>query len=69
MLKAGEAAAVAMRKYVDNVEQSGIEEVKKAGMEVNKVDHAAFSQALEPVYPQYYKQFGKELVESIRNAQ
>jgi len=67
--KAGEDAAVAMRKYVDQVEQSGIEEVQKAGMQVNKVDHAAFSQALEPIYPQYYKQFGKELVESIRNAQ
>ncbi len=66
--KAGHAAAVAMRAYVDNVEQSGIEEVKKAGMEVNKVDHAAFSKALEPVYPQYEKQFGKELVDSIRNA-
>ena len=65
--KAGEAAAVAMRAYVDDVEQSGIEAVKKAGMEVNEVDHAAFSEALEPVYPQYYKQFGKELVESIRN--
>lgn len=67
--KAGKAAAVAMRAYVDNVEQSGIEEVKKAGMQVNEVDHAAFSKALDPVYPQYYKQFGKELVESIRNAQ
>ncbi len=67
--KAGHAAAVAMRAYVDNVEQSGIEEVKKGGMEVNQVDHSAFSQALEPVYPQYYKQFGKELVESIRNTQ
>lgn len=67
--KAGKAAAVAMREYVNNVEQSGIEEVKKAGMQVNQVDHAAFSKALDPVYPQYYKQFGKELVESIRNAQ
>ena len=67
--KAGKAAADAMRKFVDNVEQSGIEEVQKAGMAVNKVDHAAFSKALEPVYPQYYKQFGKDLVESIRNAQ
>ncbi|MFA7669793.1 MAG: TRAP transporter substrate-binding protein [Burkholderiaceae bacterium] len=67
--KAARAAAVAMRKYVDNVETSGLEEVQKAGMQVNKVDHAAFSQALEPVYPKYYKQFGKELVDSIRNTQ
>jgi len=67
--KAAADAAAAMRNYVDQVEQSGIEEVQKAGMQVNKVDHAAFNKALEPVYPQYYKQFGKELVDSIRNAQ
>lgn len=67
--KAGVAAAQAMRAYVDNVEKNGLEEVQKAGMKVNKVDHAAFAKALEPVYPQYYKQFGKELVDSIRNAQ
>ena len=65
--KAGHDAAVAMRAYVDQVEKSGIEEVKKQGMQVNTVDHAAFQKAVEPVYPQYYKQFGKELVESIRN--
>ncbi|WP_442594630.1 TRAP transporter substrate-binding protein [Parapusillimonas sp. JC17] len=65
--KAGHDAAIAMRAYVDQVEKSGIEEVKKQGMQVNTVDHAAFQKAVEPVYPQYYKQFGKELVESIRN--
>ncbi|HUG58613.1 MAG TPA: TRAP transporter substrate-binding protein [Candidimonas sp.] len=64
---AGHDAAVAMRGYVDAVEKSGLEEVKKQGMQVNTVDHAAFVAAVEPVYPQYYKQFGKELVESIRN--
>jgi len=66
---AGHESAVAMRKYVDEVEKSGIEEVKKQGMQVNTVDHAAFVKAVEPVYPQYYKQFGKDLVESIRNMQ
>lgn len=64
---AGHESAVAMRKYVDDIEKSGIEEVKKQGMQVNTVDHAAFVKAVEPVYPQYYKQFGKDLVESIRN--
>ncbi|HWK71935.1 TRAP transporter substrate-binding protein [Pollutimonas sp. M17] len=64
---AGHDAAVAMRNYVDAVEKSGIEEVKKQGMQVNTVDHAAFVKAVQPVYPQYYKQFGKELVESIQN--
>lgn len=64
---AGHEAALAMRGYVDAIEKSGIDEVKKEGMQVNTVDHAAFVKAVEPVYPQYHKQFGKELVEAIRN--
>src|SRR5690606_16510772 len=67
--KAAAPAAAAMREYVENVQKSGREEVQKTGMQASKVDHAAFSKALEPVYPQYNKQFGKELVDSIRNAQ
>lgn len=66
---AGAVAAKAMRSYVDQVEQSGIEQVKSEGMEVTTVDHAAFVKALEAVYPQYHKQFGKELVEAIQNTQ
>ncbi|NYT58537.1 TRAP transporter substrate-binding protein DctP [Alcaligenaceae bacterium] len=65
--KAGHESAMAMRKYVDDIETSGVESVKKDGMQVNTVDHAAFVKAVQPVYPQYYKQFGKELVESIQN--
>ncbi|MGB6104672.1 MAG: TRAP transporter substrate-binding protein [Pusillimonas sp.] len=64
---AGHESAVAMRKYVDDIEASGVEAVKKEGMQVNTVDHAAFVKAVQPVYPQYYKQFGQELVESIQN--
>lgn len=67
--EAGVVSAQAMRKYVDEVEQSGIEAVKAEGMEVNTVDHAAFVKAVQPVYPQYYKEFGQELVESIQNTQ
>ena len=67
--KAGVDAAQAMRNYVDAIEKSGLEEVKKQGMQVNTVDHAAFVKAVQPVYPQYYKQFGKELVDSIQNTQ
>ncbi|AEC21558.1 putative periplasmic substrate-binding transport protein [Pusillimonas sp. T7-7] len=65
--QAGHESAMAMRKYVDDIEASGVEAVKKEGMQVNTVDHAAFVKAVQPVYPQYYKQFGKELVESIQN--
>lgn len=66
---AAHESAVAMRQYVDAVEKSGIEEVKKQGMQVNEVDHDAFVKAVEPIYPQFYKQYGKDLVEAIRNTQ
>jgi len=65
---AGLKAAQAMRGFVDDIEQNGVEELKKQGMQVSTVDHAAFVQAVQPVYPQYYKQFGQELIDSIRNA-
>ncbi len=67
--EAGLAAAQAMRAYVDDIEKSGVDAVKAEGMQVNTVDHAAFAKAVEPVYPQYYKQFGQELVEAIRQTQ
>lgn len=67
--EAAAASAQAMRDFVDNVEKVGVEELKSHGMAVNTVDHAAFVKAVEPVYPQYYKQFGQELVDAIRNTQ
>ena len=66
---AAAAGAQAMRDYVDQVEKDGLETLKSNGMQVNTVDHAAFVKAVEPVYPQYYKQFGQELVDAIRNTQ
>jgi tripartite ATP-independent transporter DctP family solute receptor len=66
---AGVASAQAMRQFVDKVEKDGLETLKANGMQINTVDHAAFVKAVQPVYPQYYKQFGKELVEAIRDTQ
>src|SRR5699024_8119901 len=68
-LEAGKTAALAMRDYVDTVEQDGLETLKENGMQVNEVDYAAFETAVEPVYKAYYDQFGEDLIESIRNAQ
>jgi len=65
---AGLQAAQAMRAFVDDIEKTGVEALKAQGMQVSSVDHAAFVQAVQPVYPQYYKQFGQELVDAIRNA-
>lgn len=65
--KAGKEAAVAMRAYVDNIEKTGVEQLKKEGMQVNEVDRAAFAAAVEPAYPEYYKKFDKKLIEAIRD--
>lgn len=67
--EAAAAGAKAMRAYVDQIEKDGIETLKSNGMQVNTVDHAAFVKAVQPIYPQYYKQFGKELVDAIRDTQ
>ena len=69
MRDAGVAAAQSMRDYVDDIEKTGVDAVKAEGMQVNAVDHAAFAKAVEPIYPKYYKQFGQELVEAIRQTQ
>lgn len=67
-LAAANSARVAMRQFVDNVEKDGLATAKTNGMQVNEVNHAAFAKAVEPVYPQYYKQFTKELVNAVRSA-
>ena len=66
--KAGDAAVVAMRGYVDNVEAQGVETLKAQGMQVNTLtpeDKQAFQDKLADVYVDYQNQFGKELMDSI----
>ncbi|AIT27185.1 bacterial extracellular solute-binding, 7 family protein [Bordetella holmesii 44057] len=65
--EAGKQAGLAMRAYVDNIEKTGAEQLKKEGMQVNDVDRAAFAAAVEPAYPEYYKKFDKKLIEAIRD--
>ena len=61
-------AAKAMREKVAAVESNGVEELRKAGMEViTDVDRTKFQQALEPAYAEYSKRFGKENIDRIRN--
>jgi len=65
--KAGKDSAMAMRAYVDNIEKTGVEQLKKEGMQVTEVDRAAFAAAVEPAYPEYYKKFDKKLIDAIRD--
>ncbi|SDD30207.1 tripartite ATP-independent transporter solute receptor, DctP family [Paracoccus isoporae] len=65
---AGDAAVVAMRDYVDQVEAEGVATLKERGMEVNELsaeDKAAFQEQLADVYTDYEAQFGKELMDRI----
>ena len=65
---AGRASAQAMRDYVDNVERTGVAQLRQEGMQVvEDVDTAAFAAAVEPVYPEYYKKYDKGLIDAIRD--
>ncbi|MDY3330563.1 MAG: TRAP transporter substrate-binding protein [Pelistega sp.] len=64
--EAAKKAAQAMRDFVDNVEKTGIQSLKDAGMQVTEdVNRDAFSALVKNVYPSYYKRFSKELIDSI----
>jgi TRAP-type transport system periplasmic protein len=64
--KAAVVGIKANRKYVDDVETSGVEELRKNGMQVTtSVNTAEFEKRLLPVYKQYGDKFGN-LVDRIK---
>jgi TRAP-type transport system periplasmic protein len=67
MDEAAKAGAAAMRKRVNEIEASGVAELKSQGVQVvEAVDKAAFQQALGPAYAEYAKRFGADNIERIR---
>jgi tripartite ATP-independent transporter DctP family solute receptor len=61
------AGAKASRDYLDRVDKSGIEELRKRGMNVvDDVDRAAFVAALSGLEGDFEKQFGKDKIDAIR---
>ena len=67
--EATKVAVTAMRNYVDEVEASGVKTLKEAGMNVTEdVDREAFANIVKGIYPDYYKRYSKELIDSIANA-
>ncbi len=65
---AASEAVTAMRGFVDDVETSGVAQLKEAGMDVGELSaeqRAAFQKALTTAYETYYGTFGKELVDQI----
>ena len=63
------AGALASRKFVDEVEKKGVEEIKSHGVQVvTQVDRAAFQAALAPAYKQYASKFGQKTLDEISHA-
>jgi TRAP-type transport system periplasmic protein len=61
------AGAAAMRKRVNEMETSGVAELKAQGVQVvESVDKARFQQALAPAYTEYARKFGAANIERIR---
>ncbi len=60
--------ALAMRAFVDDVEQSGVEALREQGMEVGELsaeDRATFQAALSSAYEEYYTRYDRDLIERI----
>lgn len=69
---AAKDAVTAMRAYVDDVESSGVETLKAAGMKVNILtedQREAFRDALDAPYKDYEAKFGKDLMDRIQAAE
>jgi len=61
-------AVTAMRGFVDDVESSGVEELRAAGMEVGELSDeqkGKFQEALAAAYEEYYGQYDRALIEKI----
>ena len=62
--KAAEAGRAKNRRYVDDAEKNGVEELRKNGMQVvTEVDMTEFQKRLEPVFKQYGARFGDQIAQ------
>jgi TRAP-type transport system periplasmic protein len=67
--EAARVGAAAMRKRVNEVEASGVAELKNQGVQVvETVDKKRFADALAPAYAEYAKRFGAANIDRIRSA-
>ena len=65
---AASEAVTAMRGFVDDVETSGVAQLKEAGMDVGELSaeqKAMFQNARGGAYEQYYGTYGKDLIDQI----
>jgi len=67
-VEAAKVAVVANRAVVIEVENSGVAELRKRGMEVvADVDRSKFQSALAPAFEVYAKEFGAPAIQKIRD--
>ena len=65
--EAGLVGSRASRTYIDRVEKSGIEELRRRGMKVvEDIDRPAFAASLASLEGKFQKQFGKDNIDAIR---
>jgi tripartite ATP-independent transporter DctP family solute receptor len=65
---AGQKAAAAQRKKVNDDESSGIAQLKKEGMQVvEKVNGESFRKAVAPAYANFAKEFGADKIAAIQS--
>ena len=65
-IEGAKQGALASRRFVDDVEKKGVEEIKSHGVQVvTKVDTAAFKAAMAPAFQQYATKFGQKTLDSI----
>jgi TRAP-type transport system periplasmic protein len=68
MRQSAREGALAMRKYVDDVEAKAVADLRAQGMQVTTVsDKAPFQHALTGAYREYAAKFGKDLLDQIAN--
>jgi len=66
--EAGKAGGAAQRKKVNDDEATGIDELRKAGMQVvTNVDGNAFRRAMTPVWSEFAKQYGADAIKRIQD--
>ncbi|CAM5280877.1 tripartite ATP-independent transporter DctP family solute receptor [Aquamicrobium terrae] len=66
--KGAAEGVVAMRAFVDDVEKTGVEQLKEKGMQVNELSvgqKADFQNSLKAAYEQYYQKYDKKLIDDI----
>lgn len=66
--QAAKVAVKVNREKVAELDRTGIDQLRRDGMQViTDVDTAKFQAALAPVYTEYAKKFGQDRIDAIRN--